>query len=146
MKLLIVTGMSGSGKSSVMDVLEDIGYYCIDNIPPKLIPRFVDLCHKSDNQIDKVAVAVDIRTGDMFAEIILAWQALRTEEGVDVKVLFIEASDEVLIKRYKETRRKHPLDEKFSGNMHEAINYEREQLAQLREIADYYVETSELSA
>ncbi len=146
MKLLIVTGMSGSGKSSVMDVLEDIGYYCIDNIPPKLIPRFVDLCHKSDNQIDKVAVAVDIRTGDMFAEIILAWQSLRTEEGVDVKVLFIEASDEVLIKRYKETRRKHPLDEKFNGNMHEAINYEREQLAQLREIADYYVETSELSA
>ncbi len=146
MKLLIVTGMSGSGKSSVMDVLEDIGYYCIDNIPPKLISRFVDLCRKTDNPPEKVAVAVDIRSGDMFAEIFLSWQALRSEEDVEVKVIFIEASDEVLIKRYKETRRKHPLDEKFNGNMHEAIKYERDQLSQLREIADYYIETSLLSS
>ncbi len=146
MKLLIVTGMSGSGKSSVMDVLEDIGYYCIDNIPPKLISRFVDLCRMTDNPPEKVAVAVDIRSGDMFAEIFLSWQALRSEQDVEVKVIFIEASDEVLIKRYKETRRKHPLDEKFSGNMHEAIKYEREQLSQLREIADYYIETSLLSS
>jgi len=146
MKLLIVTGMSGSGKSSVMDVLEDIGFYCIDNIPPKLISRFVDLCRKSDNQLEKIAVAVDIRSGDMFAEIFLSWQALKNEPDVDVKVLFIEASDEVLIKRYKETRRKHPLDEKFNGNLHEAIQYEWQQLSQLREIADYYIETSELTA
>ena len=145
MKLLIVTGMSGSGKSSVMDVLEDIGFYCIDNIPPKLISRFVDLCRKSDNQLEKIAVAVDIRSGDMFAEIFLSWQALKNEPDVDVKVLFIEASDEVLIKRYKETRRKHPLDEKFNGNLHEAIQYEWQQLSQLREIADYYIETSELT-
>ncbi|MCR4863465.1 MAG: RNase adapter RapZ [Ruminococcus sp.] len=145
MKLLIVTGMSGSGKSSVMDVLEDIGYYCIDNIPPKLISRFVDLCRMTDNPPEKVAVAVDIRSGDMFAEIFLSWQALHNEQDVEVKVLFIEASDEVLIKRYKETRRKHPLDEKFSGNMHEAIKYEREQLSQLREIADFYIETSFLA-
>ena len=69
MKLLIVTGMSGSGKSSVMDVMEDIGYYCIDNIPPKLIRQFVELCNKSEMNIDKIAVAVDIRTGEMFAEI-----------------------------------------------------------------------------
>ena len=76
MDLLIVTGMSGSGKSSVMDVMEDIGYYCIDNIPPKLIPQFVDLCRKSDSAIDRIAVAVDIRTGDMFAEIFRVWQSL----------------------------------------------------------------------
>ena len=142
MKLLIVTGMSGSGKSSVMDVMEDIGFYCIDNIPPKLIPQFVDLCRKSETGIDKIAVAVDIRTGDMFTEIFRAWQSLKSEQDVEVKVLFIEAGDEVLIKRYKETRRKHPLDEKFNGNLHEAIQYERNQLAQLREIADYYIETS----
>ncbi len=146
MQLIIVTGMSGSGKSSVMDVLEDIGYYCIDNIPPGLIPRFVDLCRKSDSQLDRIAVAADIRSGDMFAEIYLSWQVLRDQKDVSVKVLFIEASDEVLIKRYKETRRKHPLDEKFSGNMHDAIRYERDQLSQLREIADYYIETSEISA
>ena len=146
MNLLIVTGMSGSGKSSVMDVMEDIGYYCIDNIPPKLIPQFVDLCRKSDTGMEKVAVAVDIRTGDMFAEIFRAWQTLKSEADVDLKVLFIEANDEVLIKRYKETRRKHPLDEKFNGNLHEAIQYEREQLSTLREIADYYIETSGLTA
>lgn len=142
MKLLIVTGMSGSGKSSVMDVMEDIGFYCIDNIPPKLIPQFVDLCRKSETGIDKIAVAVDIRTGNMFAEIFYVWQTLKTEKDVETKVLFIEAEDEVLIKRYKETRRKHPLDEQFNGNMHEAIRYEREQLIQLREIADHYIETT----
>lgn len=129
MKVLIVTGMSGSGKSSVMDVMEDIGYYCIDNIPPKLIPQFMDLCRKSERGLDRIAVAVDIRTGDMFAEIFRSWQALKSDESVEVKVLFIEANDEVLIKRYKETRRKHPLDEKFNGNMHDAIAYERNQLS-----------------
>ena len=122
--------------------MEDIGFYCIDNIPPKLINQFVDLCRKSEMGINKIAVAVDIRTGDMFAEIFYAWQKLKAEDDVEVKVLFIEANDEVLIKRYKETRRKHPLDEKFNGNMHEAIRYERNRLSQLREIADYYIETS----
>ncbi|MDE5582287.1 MAG: RNase adapter RapZ [Ruminococcus sp.] len=146
MKLLIITGMSGSGKSCVMDVMEDIGYYCIDNIPPKLISRFVDICRKSGSGINKIAVAVDIRSGDMFAEIFRSWQSLKENEKLDVKVLFIEASDEVIIKRYKETRRRHPLDEKFSGNLHDAIGYERMQLSQLREIADYYIETSELSS
>ncbi|MCM1529855.1 MAG: RNase adapter RapZ [Alistipes sp.] len=146
MKLLIVTGMSGSGKSSIMDVMEDIGYYCIDNIPPKLISQFVDLCRKSETGIDKIAVAVDIRTGDMFTEIFRAWQTLKSESDVEVKVLFAEANDEVLIKRYKETRRRHPLDDKFNGNMHEAIMYERMQLSQLREIADYFIETSQYSA
>ncbi|MBQ3915347.1 MAG: RNase adaptor protein RapZ, partial [Ruminococcus sp.] len=145
MKLLIVTGMSGSGKSSVMDVMEDIGYYCIDNIPPKLIRQFVELCKKTDTGIDQIAVAVDIRTGDMFTEIFRCWQELKNDDSVEVKVLFIEASDEVLIKRYKETRRKHPLDEKFNGNLHAAIHYEWKQLSQLREIADYYMETSNLS-
>lgn len=146
MKLLIVTGMSGSGKSSVMDVMEDIGFYCIDNIPPKLIPQFVDLCRKSEMSLDRIAVAVDIRSGDMFAEIFHAWQSLKDENSVEVKVLFIEAEDEVLIKRYKETRRKHPLDEKFNGNMHDAIRYERNQLSQLREICDYYIETTNYSS
>lgn len=146
MKLLIVTGMSGSGKSSVMDVMEDIGFYCMDNIPPKLIPQFVDLCRKSETGLNKIAMALDIRTGDMFTEIFRALQALKAEEDVEVKVLFIESTDEVIIKRYKETRRKHPLDDKFNGNMHEAIHFERCQLSQLREIADYYIESSEYSA
>lgn len=145
MRLVIVTGMSGSGKSSVMDVMEDIGYYCIDNIPPKLIPQFVDLCRKSEGGIDRIAVAVDIRTVDVFTEIFDSWKFLKTNEDIEISVLFIEANDEVLIKRYKETRRKHPLDEKFNGSMHDAIVYERSRLSQLREIADFYIDTSELS-
>ncbi|MCD8188074.1 MAG: RNase adapter RapZ [Ruminococcus sp.] len=146
MQLLIVTGMSGSGKSCVMDVMEDIGYYCIDNLPPELIPRFVDLCCRSENGLDKVTMALDIRSGDMFAEIYHSWQLLKGDKDIEVKILYIEANSEVLIKRYKETRRKHPLDEMFNGNLHQAISYEWEQLSQLREIADYYIETSNLSA
>ena len=142
MQLLIVTGMSGSGKSSVMDVMEDIGFYCIDNIPPKLITQFVDLCRQSETDINKIAVAVDIRTGDMFAEIYRSWLELKRQPDVDVKVLFIEANHDVLLKRYKETRRKHPLSDKFNGSIHDAINFEWSQLSQLREIADYYIETS----
>ena len=84
MKLLIVTGMSGSGKSSVMDVMEDIGYYCIDNIPPKLIRQFVDLCQKSEMNIDKIAVAVDIRTGEMFAEIYNCLESIRSDEEIEL--------------------------------------------------------------
>lgn len=145
MQLLIVTGMSGAGKSSVMDVMEDIGYYCIDNIPPKLISKFVDLCRQSESAITKVAVAVDIRTGDMFAEIFRSWQKLKSEADVEVKVLFIDANQRVLINRYKETRRKHPLQEKFSGNMKVAIDYEYSQLSQLREIADYYIDTTDFA-
>ena len=146
MQILIVTGMSGSGKSSVMDVMEDIGFYCIDNIPPKLITQFVDLCRQSESDISKIAVAVDIRTGDMFAEIFRSWQELKRQPDVDVKVLFIEAAHDVILKRYKETRRKHPLSEKFNGNIHEAIDYEWSQLSQLREIADYYIETSNFTS
>ena len=145
MNLLIVTGMSGSGKSAVMDVMEDIGYYCIDNIPPSLITKFVDVCRHSKESINKVDVAVDMRSGDMFLEILKAWQNIKKENDIDVKVVFIDATEEVLIKRYKETRRKHPLAEKFNGNLQEAISYESRQLSQLREIADYYIETSYLS-
>lgn len=145
MQLLIVTGMSGAGKSSVMDVMEDIGYYCIDNIPPKLISKFVDLCRQSESAITKVAVAVDIRTGDMFAEIFRSWQKLKLETDVEVKVLFIDADQRVIINRYKETRRKHPLQEKFGGNMKAAIDYEYSQLSQLREIADFYIDTTDFA-
>ena len=87
MELLIVTGMSGSGKSCVMDVMEDIGYYCIDNLPPKLIPQFVDLCRKSESEIKKIAVAFDIRTGDMFAEIFHAWQEIKSDKTIQSKIV-----------------------------------------------------------
>ncbi len=145
MQLVIITGMSGSGKSLVMQVMEDIGYYCIDNLPPQLISTFVDICEHSEGSLNKVAIAVDIRSGEMFTEIYQCWHKLKRMQGLEVKVIFTEASDDVLLTRYKETRRKHPLDEKC-GSLQEAIAYEREQLQQLRPIADYYLETSHLSA
>lgn len=144
MQLVIITGMSGSGKSLVMQVMEDIGYYCIDNLPPQLISTFVDICEHSEGSLNKVAIAVDIRSGEMFTEIYQCWHKLKRMQGLEVKVIFTEASDDVLLTRYKETRRKHPLDEKC-GSLQEAIAYEREQLQQLRPIADYYLETSHLS-
>lgn len=146
MQFIIVTGMSGSGKSCAMNVLEDIDFYCIDNIPPQLLSKFADICMHSKGRLERVAVAVDIRSGDLFSEIFENWKILKDYAGLDVKILYLEANDEVIIKRYKETRRKHPLDDKFGSCMHKAIAYEREQLSSLREVADYYVESSYLSA
>ena len=144
MQLVIITGMSGSGKSTAMRVLEDIGFYCIDNLPPLLIPKFVDICEQTEGSLNKVAIAVDIRTGDMFSEIYTSIQSLRAEMHEQLKVIFTEASDDVLLRRYKETRRKHPLEGK-SNSLLEAIRLEREQLQPLQSVSDYYIETSRLS-
>lgn len=146
MQVVIVTGMSGSGKSCVMDVLEDIGYYCIDNLPPQLIGKFIEICRESQNKLEKIAIAADLRSGEMFSDAYGCLHKLEKQKELDVKILYIESEDEVLIKRYKETRRKHPLDEKFNGNLHHALEFEREQLLKLKGIADYYIESSYLSA
>lgn len=145
MHVVIVTGMSGSGKSGVMDVLEDIGYYCIDNLPPQLIGKFIDICRESENHLQKLAIAADLRSGEMFLDAYQVLVDLQRQAELDVIILYIEAEDEIIIKRYKETRRKHPLDEKFQGSLHDAIAFEREQLLRVKGIADYYVETSYFS-
>ena len=140
MQFVIVTGLSGSGKSYAMNTLEDIGFYCIDNMPPQLISKFIDIC--CDENMDKIAIAVDIRSGDMFTtETLQSFENMRTRH-FNFKVLYLEASDEILIRRYRETRRKHPLDAEFNGSVSKAIAYEREKLNCLREIADYYIDTS----
>lgn len=144
MKFLIVTGLSGSGKSGAVNALEDIGYYCIDNIPPQLIPKFADICMQSNGQMDKVAIVTDIRGGDMFYQLDGGLEYLR-HSGPDVKILFLDASDDVLIKRYKETRRRHPLDEQCHGSLLSAITKERSVLSGIREAADYYIDTSDMS-
>lgn len=144
MQFVIVTGLSGSGKSSAMNILEDIGFYCIDNLPPQLISKFVDICR--DGRMEKVALAVDIRSGDMFTEEVLRSIEQMKEENFDVKVLYLESSDDVIIKRYKETRRKHPLDSEFDGCLAKAVAYERNKLNCLREINDYYIDTSYLKS
>lgn len=144
MQLVIVTGMSGSGKSTAMKVLEDIGFYCIDNLPPLLIPKFVDICEQTGGSLNKVAVAIDIRTGDMFSEILTTLRTLREQMHTQLKVIFMEATNDTLIRRYKETRRKHPLLEKCC-TLEEAIQLEREQLHPLQSVSDYYIETTRLS-
>jgi UPF0042 nucleotide-binding protein len=146
LKVLVVTGMSGSGKSLVMDVLEDIGFYCIDNLPPQLIGKFVEICRGSADRLKKIAIAADLRSGEMFADAYRVLREMERQPEYDVKILYIEAEDEVLIKRYKETRRRHPLDDRFSGNLHLALSYEREQLSRVKGIADYCLETSYCSA
>ena len=144
MQLVIVTGMSGSGKSTAMRVLEDIGYYCIDNLPPILIDKFIELCKQSGGNLEKVAIALDIRTGDMFSEIYHTLRELRSEIPEHLKVIFMETSDDILLKRYKETRRRHPLFD-TCNSLEEAIQAERQRLQPLRSLVDYYIETSHLS-
>lgn len=144
MQFVIVTGLSGSGKSSAINVLEDIGYYCIDNMPPELITKFADICAQSDGKINKVAFVADVRGGDLFLKLKDTIKQLRTEK-ISLKVLFLDSSDDVLTRRYKETRRKHPLDEISYGNIKKAIETEREMLVQIKALSDYYIDTSNFS-
>lgn len=143
MKFVIITGMSGSGKSAAVNVLEDLGYYCIDNIPPELIPKFVDLCSRS-GRIDKAAFVVDVRGGDFFLQLHDAVLELR-ELDVEVKILFIDCADEVIARRYKETRRKHPLDSMAGGSVEKAIRLERQMLVSAKAMSDFLIDTSTYS-
>lgn len=144
MQFVIITGMSGSGKSSAVNVLEDIGYYCVDNMPPELIPKVANICSQSDGKIDKVAFVVDIRGGDLFLKLQDTVKQLQGE-GVSLKILFLDSSDDVIVRRYKETRRKHPFDEVSYGNIRKAIETEREILRPIKAQADFYIDTSRSS-
>ena len=144
MQFVIITGMSGSGNSSAVNVLEDIGYYCVDNMPPELIPKFANICSQSDGKIDKVAFVVDIRGGDLFLKLQDTVKQLQGE-GVSLKILFLDSSDDVIVRRYKETRRQHPLDEVSYGNIRKAIETEREILRPIKAQADFYIDTSRSS-
>jgi len=143
MDFIIVTGLSGAGKSHAMHAMEDIGFYCIDNLPPKLISPFYDLCTQAQPQISQVAVVTDIRGGDMFSSLFEALDNLK-RENKPYKILFLDANDIVLQNRFKETRRKHPLSEDTHG-IEQAVKLEREILRPVRERADYLIDTSLLS-
>lgn len=141
MEFLIVTGPSCSGKSYVVSALEEVGFYCADNLPPALIYKFYELCMHA--QVQKVAVVTDIRSVSLFSELSIALDKMR-DRGNSFKVLFIDCEDGVLLNRYKETRRKHPLTEKYEST-EAAISAERTLLEPLAAIADYNVDTSQLS-
>lgn len=144
MELLLVTGLSGAGKSQAADALEDMGFYCVDNIPPAIIPSFVDLSSKSGDELSKLAVVTDARGGDLFSDIPEVLENLKLKE-INFKILFLDASNEVLIRRYKENRRKHPLMSGEKASLSEAVKKEREMLDKIRIIADYVVDTSYIS-
>lgn len=141
MQFVIVTGMSGAGKTSVAHILEDIGYYCIDNMPPTLISNFVTLCQNSNLTMDKIAFVIDARSGDLVTRLGDELTELR-KNGNRCEVLFLEASDAYIIKRYKETRRKHP--HAGSGRVEDGISKERKLLEGIRSQADYIIDTSGL--
>ncbi len=143
MELVVITGMSGAGKSCVVNALEDIGFFCVDNLPAQLIPVFAQLVQSSGEHA-RVAVVTDVRAGQSFSELFDAFDTLR-ELQIPYKLMFLDADDDVLIKRYKETRRRHPLQGETASVQH-AITQERRLLADARSKADYLLETSSLSA
>ena len=142
-KFVIVTGMSGAGKTTAVKVLEDMGYYCVDNLPVSLIPVFTQLILNSSDELhSKVALGVDIRSGTRFDELEDIIDELRHDE-IPLTILFMDASDDTLLKRYKETRRSHPLSG-HDGKLYDGISREKEYLEGLRRKADYILDTSHL--
>lgn len=140
-RLLIITGLSGSGKTVTSRFLEDFGYYCVDNLPAKLIPNFIDLWRRKEVGIEKVALVVDIREAGFAEEFPKVLDSIK--EKIKPILLFLETSDEVLIKRYSESRRPHPLSRRKS--VRESIDLERKRLAKIKNMADYVIDTSSIN-
>lgn len=141
MKFVIITGMSGAGKSQAMKILEDSGYYCMDNLPPALLSKFAELCIESTKPMDKVAVVLDIRSGEFFKQFFHGLEELG-KLNIEYETLFLDANDDVLIKRYKEHRRPHPLSQ--DGRLSNGIKKEREMLKDIKRRADYILNTSSM--
>ena len=144
MYFLIVSGMSGAGKSRAVATLEDLGYYCVDNLPISLIPRFAEICLAATERYERVALVTDVRAGGDFQQLFDSLDSIKSM-GCDYRILFLNTDTPTLIRRYKETRRKHPLMEK-GMSMTAAIEKEREMLSGLRDRADFVVDTTGLSA
>lgn len=142
MRIIVITGMSGSGKSTAVRALEDEGYYCIDNLPVRLFKRFVDLIGKSGETFKGIVLVADIRGREFFKGYEAAFHKI-TRAGHTVEIFFFDAIDEILLRRFSETRRRHPINEHCS--IHEAISLERTQLNGLRQLATTIIDTSEFS-
>jgi UPF0042 nucleotide-binding protein len=143
MEFLIITGLSGAGKSRAADVLEDLDYYCVDNMPVALIPRFAEFCAATGGRYEKVALVTDVREKDGFGVLLSTLAQLR-ESAITCRILYMDADVKVLIRRYKESRRPHPLAEK-GVSLEEAVRRETELLAPVKEQADFVVNTSRLT-
>jgi UPF0042 nucleotide-binding protein TTE1834 len=142
MKVVVVTGLSGAGKTNAMDWFEDRGFYCVDNMPPALIANFIELTKSSKKQIEKAAFVFDARGGAYFSDMKEYINLLKSDENIDCRILFIEASERALIKRFNETRRVHPLA--TGSTTKEVIAAEREELKEIRDLSDYIIDTTNL--
>lgn len=145
MEFVILTGLSGAGKTRAMHALEDIGFYCVDNLPPALIPVFYDLCEKSEGIQQRIAVVTDTRGGELFKSFFSALETLKAQ-GKPYKILFMDAAEGVLVNRFQETRRKHPLAEAMQGSLEQAVRLERDMLRPVKEISDFVIDTSLIPA
>lgn len=141
-QFIIITGLSGSGKSGAMKCFEDLGFFCVDNLPAKLIPTFVELCTRKGEEIRNVALIIDIREGGFLPHFPAEYEKMKAE-GYNFSILFLEASDDVLQRRFSETRRPHPLA--FDRPVIQGITEERERLAPIRELADIIIDTSTIN-
>jgi RNase adapter protein RapZ len=139
--MTVITGMSGAGKSEAVATFEDMGYFCIDNLPPQMLPQMVELFALEGSRVDRVALVFDVRSGSYFEQLGQALDHLR-ETGIPFRLLFLEADDEALVARYQLSRRPHPL---WRGGLREAISQERRLLQPLRDQADVVVDTTDLS-
>ena len=139
MQFVIVTGMSGAGKSTLLNIFEDLGYYCVDNLPPKLIHNLADFCLEGGAGIDRVALGIDSRGAKHFNDLFTSLEALDARH-LPYTILFLEATDEVLLNRYKETRRSHPLSK--GGTITDGIAKERQLLESVKQCATYIIDTS----
>lgn len=143
MKMIIVTGMSGAGKSTALNVLEDEGYYCVDNMPISLIPKFAELANAGEDGYSNIAIGVDIRSGHALAELDSVLDDMLNKH-FNYTILFLESSDDVLVKRYKETRRTHPLAMDDHDRIDNVIKLERDELKFLKKRADVIIDTSQM--
>ena len=143
MEFIIISGLSGAGKSRAASIMEDMGFFCVDNLPAPLIPKFAELGMGGNGEYDRVALVTDVRGGTNFDGLFQALDGLKSMK-CGYRIVFMEASDPVIIRRYKETRRNHPLAEEC-GSLEEAIALERDMLAPLKERADWVIDTSNLS-
>ena len=143
MKMIIVTGMSGAGKSTALNVLEDEGYYCVDNMPIALIPKFAELANAGEDGYSNIAIGVDIRSGHALAELDSVLDDM-LDKHYNYTILFLESRDDVLVKRYKETRRTHPLAKDDHDRIDNVIKLERDELKFLKNRADVIIDTSQM--
>jgi UPF0042 nucleotide-binding protein len=142
-RFVVITGLSGAGKSETIKCFEDLGYFCVDNLPPILIPKFAELCAQSDGRINRIALVVDIRGGSFFDDVFDALERLE-QNGFTYEIVFLEAREEILIRRFKESRRKHPLSN--TGGISDGIRAEKDKLEPIRGKASMIIDTSALNA